>query len=137
VRVAEPFRSGKRVRARITARQALSRKERGTPSAALRSGALTGRAHGRKKALPLCSECLSMPQPGARRRNAYGLRKISASTGSIKHLKADEPLAKSCANSGAHPPEKGTRFPLAFLGVQGDGWLLLWPPFLALRQSLL
>jgi hypothetical protein len=40
--VAEPFRSGKRVRARITARQAPFRKERGT----------------------LCSECLSLPQRG-------------------------------------------------------------------------
>jgi len=50
VRVAEPFRSGRRVRARITARQAPFRKERGTPCAcaSLRSGALTGRAHARK-----------------------------------------------------------------------------------------
>jgi hypothetical protein len=80
---------------------------------------------------------MSLPASAGRTKNAYGLRKISASTGSIKHLKADEPLAKSCANSGAHPPEKETRFPLAFLGVQGDGWLLLWPPFFAFRQSLL
>jgi hypothetical protein len=80
---------------------------------------------------------MSLSASAARRGNAYELRKISASTGSIKHLKADEPLAKSCANSGAHLPEKETRFPLAFLGVQGDGWLLVWPPFSAFRQSLL
>jgi len=34
------------------------------------------------------------------------LRKILASTESIKHLEADEPLAKSRANSGAYAPEK-------------------------------
>jgi len=46
--VIEPFRSGKRVRARITAYQAPFRKGRGTPCgcASLR-GALTGRAHAR------------------------------------------------------------------------------------------
>ncbi len=60
----EPFRSGKRVRARITARQAPFRKERGTPCgcASLRG---VDRPRPRPvKALPLCSECLSLPQPG-------------------------------------------------------------------------
>lgn len=46
------------------------------------------------------------------------------------------PPAKSRANSGAHPSEKETRFPLAFLGVQGDGLLLLQLRFSALRQLL-
>jgi hypothetical protein len=48
-----------------------------------------------------------------------------ASTEPIKHLKADEPVAKSRANSGANPPEKEPEFPLAFLGVQGGGLLPL------------
>lgn len=48
-----------------------------------------------------------------------------ASTESIKHLEADEPLAKSRANSGAYAAEKEPRFPLAFLGVQGGGLLPL------------
>jgi hypothetical protein len=62
--VAEPFRSGKRVRARITARQAPFRKERGTPCG---SASLRGVDRPRPapvKALPLCSECLSLPQRG-------------------------------------------------------------------------
>jgi len=59
--VAEPFRSGKRVRARITARQAPSRKERGTPSAALRSGALTDRARARKGPPAMFGMPLSAP----------------------------------------------------------------------------
>jgi len=47
-----------------------------------------------------------------------------ASTESIKHLEADEPLAKSRANSGAYAPEKEPWFPSAFLGVKGGGGLL-------------
>jgi hypothetical protein len=69
--------------------------------------------------------------------NAQRLRNIKAYAESIEHQKADESLAKSRANSGAHPPEKETRFPLAFLGVQGDGLFLLWLRFSAFRQSLL
>jgi len=60
----EPFRSGKRVRARITAHQAPSRKERGTPSAALRSGALTGRVHTRKG--PPATFGMSLSAPAGR-----------------------------------------------------------------------
>ncbi len=40
-------------------------------------------------------------------------------------MEADEPLAKSRANSGAYAPEKEPWFPLVFLGVQGGGLLPL------------
>ena len=97
-------------------------------AAALRSGALTGRAHARESPPAMFGMSLFTPagQPLSERRsesyedgltkvrlavaartgNAYRLRKMSASTESIKDLKADESLAKSRANSGAHPPEK-------------------------------
>jgi hypothetical protein len=48
----------------------------------------------------------SAPCRRARTGNAYRLRKMSASTESIKDLKADESLAKSRANCGAHRQRK-------------------------------
>jgi|ERR1700687_1176631 len=59
--VAEPFRSGKRVRARITTRQARSAKDAERLAAALRSGALTGRAHARKSPPAMFGMSLSAP----------------------------------------------------------------------------
>ena len=59
--VTEPFRSGKRVRARVTARQAPFRQSAERLAAALRSGALTGRAHARKGPPAMFGMPLSAP----------------------------------------------------------------------------
>jgi hypothetical protein len=59
--VSEPFRSGKRVRARITARQDPFRKERGTPCGYTSLRGLTGRAHARKNLLAIFGMSLSAP----------------------------------------------------------------------------
>jgi hypothetical protein len=72
----------------------------------------------------------------AHQRQADGLRKFSSLTGAIKQPKADEFLAKSRANSGAHPPEKETRFSRGFRRVQGDGSLLLRLRSSVFRRSL-
>jgi hypothetical protein len=63
--VAELFRSGKRVRAWIAARQAPFRKERGTPCGCASLRGVDRPRSTPVKALPLCSECLSLPRAGA------------------------------------------------------------------------
>jgi hypothetical protein len=138
--VAEPFRSGKRVRARITARQAPFRQERGTPCGCASLRGVDRPRPAPVKALPLCSECLSLPQRGklfkaamqslkklisirtrlastkvrladVREQVIIVCAKLSAYDESIKRQKADESLVISRANSGAHTPAKEPRFP--------------------------
>src|SRR5450755_2001961 len=98
------------------------------------------------KALPLCSERLSLPQRGklfkaamraprrtnwhpsgltkvclaGKREQVIVLRKVVVYDGLIGRSGTRKPvefLVILCANSGAHTPAKEPGFPLAFLGV--------------------